>query len=335
MSFTSFSTAYLVEIISRAPPQNISSILFCKAAISAALASPIGYASLKYITYPMMILTKSSKPVPVMIIGIFFYGKVYTWFKYVSVLLLCFGISMFTSASKSKAGLESNSYDLYGSLGYGLILIIINLSLDGYTNNEQDQLFAPPYSATSLQMMKNTNFWQSIYQTVYLLLFWLIFGSKSELSSGVTMILSSPELRFDILAFCTCAAGGQILIFGLIKEFGGLVWISVSITRQLFTMLLSVFIFNHQLKLVQWIGMVFVFGGLSLEIIMNYLSKEVKVQNLTTTNSTQSKPEISTPMKKHLRKLVDLENNQASPSSSPRIGTPLGISPRRRHRKYN
>ena len=57
------------------------------------------------------------------------------------------------------------------------------------------------------------------------------------------------------------------------KDFGSLVWVTVSITRKLFTIVVSVIIFNHQVKLIQWLGIALVFGGMSLDIIMNYVDK--------------------------------------------------------------
>lgn len=43
---------------------NASFYTYWKAGLTCSLASPVGYASLKYITFPMMVLTKSSKPIP-------------------------------------------------------------------------------------------------------------------------------------------------------------------------------------------------------------------------------------------------------------------------------
>jgi UDP-galactose transporter B1 len=65
--------------------------------------------------------------------------------------------------------------------------------------------------------------------------------------------------------FCLCASLGQVLIFGLMKDFGSLVWITVSITRKLFTILVSVFMFNHSVNAFQWFGIVCAFVGMGLE----------------------------------------------------------------------
>jgi UDP-galactose transporter B1 len=54
------------------------------------------------------------------------------------------------------------------------------------------------------------------------------------------------------------------------QEFGSLVWITISITRKLFTILVSVFMFNHSVSAAQWAGIGAVFFGMFLEVLMNY-----------------------------------------------------------------
>lgn len=87
------------------------------------------------------------------------------------------------------------------------------------------------------------------------------------------MLRFCPAIRFDLVAFCVCGAVGQVLVFKLIKEYGSLVWITISVTRQLFTIVLSVLLFGHSVNLIQWGGVMLVFCGLSFEVLFNYLEK--------------------------------------------------------------
>lgn len=153
----------------------------------------------------------------------------------------------------------------------GLALVLVNLVLDGYTNNEQDKIFSS-YSVSPLQMMSNTNLWQSIFLVIYLLTSAVMIGASAELPSAVSMILSCPSVQYDIALFCICASLGQVMIFSVMKEFGSLAWITISITRKLFTILLSIFAFNHKVKMIQWAGVGLVFIGLLLETAMSYVA---------------------------------------------------------------
>lgn len=283
MAFGGYAVSSLVEsiVVSYGSHDNtkksIPFISFWKAAISSTLASPIGYAALKYISFPLVVLAKSSKPVPVIFVGMVFYNRKYTWYKIVGVILLCGGIALFSSAkggsvkSSSASAISSDNNEIT-NLFTGIFLVSLNLLLDGYTNNEQDQIFEK-LGATSLQMMKNVNLWTTFYISSYLIVGQLIFGDKSELASAYASFMNSNELRYDILVFCICAAIGQVLIFAVMKEYGSLAWITISITRKLFTILFSVFMFSHPVKSIQWLGIALVFLGMTLEVMMGYLSK--------------------------------------------------------------
>jgi UDP-galactose transporter B1 len=122
----------------------------------------------------------------------------------------------------------------------------------------------------------------------YLLLY-LIAGSlyshcisgditNSELFKSIRLISLSSELRLDIVIFCACAALGQIMIFEVMKDFGSLMWITISVTRKLFTILLSIYKFNHPVNIYQWMGILAVFAGMGLEVLVKY-REEKKVKS--------------------------------------------------------
>mmetsp|Transcript_34066 Transcript_34066/g.63592 ORF Transcript_34066/g.63592 Transcript_34066/m.63592 type:complete len:366 (+) Transcript_34066:106-1203(+) len=259
-------------------------MLFSKPAITCAIGSPLGYMALKYIPFPLVILTKSSKPIPVMLIGIIFYRKSYPWYKHVGTFLLCSGIVAFSYWKQSGPGgggasVQEGETDGLYSLCIGLLLVVMNLSLDGYTNNEQEHIFKN-FNVSSFRMMKNVNIWQVIFLLMYLVFMHLLGdhrGGSSELQESYYTIIHCPEARFDIAVFCFCAAVGQLTIFLVMKEFGSLMWITISITRKLFTILVSVVMFNHAICFEQWLGVAAVFSGLTLEVVMSYWNKQQAV----------------------------------------------------------
>ena len=61
-------------------------------------------------------------------------------------------------------------------------------------------------------------------------------------------------------------SAGQIAIFETLERFGSLTLVSITVTRKLFTMLLSIMVYKHQLRSLQWIGVVIVFVGLFIEM---------------------------------------------------------------------
>jgi UDP-galactose transporter B1 len=273
--------------------------LFWEMAITCSLASPIGYFSLKFIPYPLMVLAKSSKQVPVMFMGIFVFKQKYPWYKYLSVFLVCGGVAMFTLC-KPEAQSDDDHHGNSGKNEYsylpekfrlliGIILILTNLLLDGYTNNKQDYVFNHS-GVSSLAMMKYLNLWQAIFLLLSLMAPCLYYGvgsHRSELEKALYMLQHCSEVRMDILWFALCATTGQVLIFVVMQEFGSLVWITVGVTRKLITIIMSIVIFKHHVNLYQWAGIFGVFLGLIIESAMSYMLKEQKKEQLEKLNQVK------------------------------------------------
>jgi UDP-galactose transporter B1 len=123
-------------------------------------------------------------------------------------------------------------------------------------------------------MMKNTNVWQAIFILTYLVGVYAALGDGSELAKAIDVFTTCPGVQQDIALFCLCASLGQVLIFAVMKEFGSLIWITIAVTRKLFTILVSVFMFNHTVLPLQWVGIGAVFGGLILESFMKYADQQ-------------------------------------------------------------
>ena len=81
---------------------------------------------------------------------------------------------------------------------------------------------------------------------------------------------------FNMLMFSFASAMGQIFIFTTITTFGPLTCSIITTTRKFFTILGSVVLFGNTLLLRQWVGVVFVFVGLSFDV---FFDKRKKKQN--------------------------------------------------------
>ena len=87
-----------------------------------------------------------------------------------------------------------------------------------------------------------------------------------QIVSSVQFLLRHPDAARDVLAYAMAGAAGQIAIFETLERFGSLTLVSITVTRKLFTMLLSIMVYKHQLRSLQWIGVVIVFVGLFIEM---------------------------------------------------------------------
>ncbi|CAG8469370.1 9684_t:CDS:1 [Diversispora eburnea] len=230
---------------------------FLQVSFLGVIGSPFGYASLKHIDYLTLVLGKSCKLIPVMLMNIILYRKKFPLYKYVVVVLITMGVSGFmllhpVSENKKKTPVSTSSL-------YGLALLTISLLIDGITNSTQDDIFHK-YKISGQQMM----FFMNLFSTI-LMFIWLLFPWNPELGNALTFCHLFPNVIKDILLFSLCGAIGQCFIFYALENFGSFFLVTTTVTRKLFTILLSVFCFNHELNWGQWVAVGLVFLGIGLE----------------------------------------------------------------------
>lgn len=236
---------------------------YIRLALSSCLASPFGYAALAHITYPTMILGKSCKLVPVMLVSVLLHGRRYPPIKYATVALITAGVSIFMlfDGSHSRKGSASNSL-------LGVALLLVNLFLDGLTNSWQDELFRR-YRVRSQHLMFYMNLFSCLFMASYLctrhLLSLLQHAGTSELARFVDFIGLHPACLVDMLLFGLLGAAGQLFIFHTIEHFGAVLLVTVTVTRKLATMLVSVVCFGHAVRWQQAVGIGAVFASLAID----------------------------------------------------------------------
>jgi solute carrier family 35 (UDP-galactose transporter), member B1 len=269
-SFTASTIGFLYLLITRKEIiSNINSVLFKKliqVSFFGTIGSPFGYASLKHIDYPTIVLGKSCKLIPVMMMNIILYRKKFPLYKYFVVCLITAGVSSFMllqPISEKKKTVSSNSL-------YGIMLLMTNLLIDGITNSTQDQVFHK-FNISGQQMMVFMNLFSGSFMLTYLLL-----PISSELNDAIEFCTEYPEILKDILLFGLCGAVGQCFIFFALQHFGSLYLISITVTRKLFTMLLSIFWFDHRLSIGQWFAIGLVFSGIGIETYAKQLENSNK-----------------------------------------------------------
>ncbi len=248
-------------------------------AITSSLASPFGYASLAHIDYITFILAKSCKLLPVMFLHLTIFRKRYPLYKYLVVALVTAGVAVFTLYNPSSSKKSSASTHKHNS-SWGLLLLGINLLFDGLTNSTQDYIFSTfqPYSGP--QMMVAQNVLSTLLTVCYLLtspyLPPALSPSPNELNSALSFIRAHPTVGNDILLFCLCGAIGQIFIYYTLSKFSSLLLVTVTVTRKMLTMMLSVLWFGHRLSGMQWVGVGLVFGGVGAEGLIAKREKAAK-----------------------------------------------------------
>lgn len=198
------------------------------------LSSQLGLLSLSHgISYPTLILGKSCKLIPVLLMNLLLYRRKFPPHKYLVVFLVTLGISLFMlfspSSSSSKKGGGSSSL-------IGLLLLFSNLMLDGATNSTQDQVFTTHHILGSQMMliMNLLSFALLSFSLVLPIPYIPLINPNplmgNELGKALEFIKRHPEIVRDVLAYALAGALGQISIFETLERFGSLTLVSITVS---------------------------------------------------------------------------------------------------------
>lgn len=240
--------------------------LFCLISITSSLSSPIGLQALKHVDYLAYLLAKSCKLIPVMLIHTVFYRTRFPGYKYLVAGCVTLGVAVFTLLNSKKSS-RSSFND--GKTWLGLVQLFGSMLLDGLTNSTQDQLFQYQKNQKNQKLVKITgpnlmcilNFFVFALTLAYT----LVFKFDSEVVYAANFVARFPHALVNILSFAALGAIGQVFVFLILEKFDSLVLVTATVTRKMISMILSVVLFGHNLRVSQWVGVVLVFLGIGYE----------------------------------------------------------------------
>jgi UDP-galactose transporter B1 len=129
-------TAYVSRWLIGEKPSHISKYQMLTLSLTSIASTITSVRSLRYVIYPVQILFKSCKPVPVMIFGVIL-GKRYPLRKYVNVIIITSGVALFMSGGSSTS---KSSENVSESTLMGTLMLSISLCFDGATGAYEDKL---------------------------------------------------------------------------------------------------------------------------------------------------------------------------------------------------
>ncbi|KAL3803244.1 hypothetical protein ACHAWO_005601 [Cyclotella atomus] len=217
-----------------------------KACTSLALANGL--------SFPVATLAKSGKMAPVMLGSLLLGGASYSIREYLQVAAIIGGTAI-VSMGKKKG--ESSSSTL------GVAYIVLSLALDGVTAGFQKRLKSETAKAGVKPKPYDFMFWTNLYMCLSAVVVSLVLN---EVGSGLAFCSANPEILSKIIKFAICSAVGQSFIFYTIANFDPLVLSTVTTTRKIFSVLLSIFLKGHSLSLTGWSGIALACGGIISEM---------------------------------------------------------------------
>ena len=231
------------------------------------LAMAASNEALRYVSYPMQVLGKSCKMVPVMLGGLVLGGRKFSRFQYLSVAFVTFGVFLFNYGKASSSNGKSASVTENST--YGLSLIFLSLVFDAITGGLQDKVktstkvLNPSHRKTAKPSAHESMLYTNLSGAIVALVFAILTG---QITSGFAFCAKYPKVLKAIVSYSLASAVGQNFIYHTITSFDVLVLTTVTTTRKIFSTVYSVFRNpNQTLTNIQWTGCFIVFAFLGME----------------------------------------------------------------------
>merc|ERR1719223_1665958 len=219
-----------------------------KACTSLALANGL--------SFPVATLAKSGKMAPVMAGSLLLGGATYSLREYLQVAAIIGGTAIVSMGKKKSSSSVDNSL-------MGVFYIVLSLALDGVTAGFQKRLKTECAKDGVKPKPYDFMFWTNFFMCLTAV---VIAGILGEINSGVTYLLANPEIMSKIIKFAVCSAVGQSFIFYTIANFDPLILSTVTTTRKIFSVLLSIFLKGHSLSGTGWSGIALACMGIMSEM---------------------------------------------------------------------
>jgi len=216
--------------------------------------------ALTRVNYPIQVLVKSAKCVPVVLGGYFLFHKRYPISDYVVVSVTTVALIVF-NVSKGKNAAPIPPMQLI----VGLVALFGALLCDGFTGPRQDRIFSK-YKPTVFQMM----FYLNIFASIVGLLAMVPLEGVGALNFAVR----NPSVLFRVAGYVFFSNVGQVVIVSALEKLGSLHLTLVTTARKFFTVLLSVMWYGHSLSVLQWVSVAAIFGVFLGKSIVSHIMKK-------------------------------------------------------------
>ncbi|XP_021748451.1 UDP-galactose/UDP-glucose transporter 4-like [Chenopodium quinoa] len=209
--------------------------------------------SLAFLNYPAQIMFKSTKVLPVMIMGAFIPGlrRKYPPSEYLSALLLVVGLILFTLADAQ----TSPNFSMIG-----VMMISGALIMDSFLGNVQEAIFTMNPETTQMEML----FCSTVVGLPMLIPPMVLTG---ELFRAWTSCSQHPYVYAVLIFEAMATFIGQVSVLSLIALFGAATTAMVTTARKAVTLLLSYLLFTKPLTEQHGTGLLLITMGIVIKLL--------------------------------------------------------------------
>jgi len=233
-----------------------------------------GNMGLKYLSFHVQVLLKSSKVLSVALLSLATGVEKFSRLQITSALLVTSGILIFNLTNQS-SGSKAQETSLLGFL-----FVSISLLADGLVGAKQTDI-RKKYDPTSMDLMQYTNKWIALISLTIGVLNLEVFEFYTFASENTFVIQNMLQVGL-------AATLGQCFIFFTVLNFGSFRLSLITTTRKFITIISSIIIFNHVMVPEQWVCVFVIFFAIGLEMYDSQTRvKDKDVKGVTPSESTE------------------------------------------------
>lgn len=219
--------------------------------ISNTASTACQYESLKYISFPLLMIGKSFKMIPVMLWGIAISRKRYSMIDWATSVSVTGGVILFLLTGTVSSPQHT------GFVIWGVLWILGFLVLDGFTLVFQEKLFSE-HKTSRYNQMVYVNLGSGLIALIVLLI-------TRTLVKSFHFWKVHPHIVGDTFYLSLAVVAGQWCLYGQNEEFGALVVAATMNVRQVISTIISYVAYHHHISAWQIIAFVIIFSSLFLK----------------------------------------------------------------------
>ncbi len=258
----------------------------------------------KGLSFPVATLAKSGKMAPVMAGSLIIGGTTYSTREYSSVAAIILGTCLVSASKTSTKTSPPSSF-------IGVFCILCSLACDGITGGLQKRM-KKKLNPSGFEFMFYTNLSMAAVATLVA----LVVG---DISSALSFLSRNPEVKQMIVKFTLCSALGQSAIFFSVSFFDPLATATITTTRKIASVLLSIWIRGHIMGFGGWFGVLVASAGILSDVEYKWKNAQVRTEASVASEASETRMTDN-----HMRIMTDNhvkmpERNQATSESENQI----------------
>ncbi|SCZ98367.1 BZ3500_MvSof-1268-A1-R1_Chr3-2g06323 [Microbotryum saponariae] len=274
-----------------------SMVAYTSVAVFNFLSTTSQYEALKYVSYTTQSLAKTSKMIPVLVVGAVVWKKQHKRREWVAGAVILMGCATYLFSQPPNPKHLSTSTDQHSAWNgfIGALFLTAYLFFDGMVSTTQEKVFgrnpsSDPFGAESpvLDQMVSSDpsarkrsltvvadcafacskIWTNVFAGGIALLVALLSSTTGSLLPNLVLLMTSPALVWDILTFSAASAIGLIILLNTIASFGALTSSLIMTIRQFLSILINAGLFGNfgAVSIEGWCGVGWVASGIWIKI---------------------------------------------------------------------